>query len=335
MKLNKYIFRAVIVCGCALSLASCEDKVDGESIFDTTEDTLDPASPTYQLDVYLEEAFRKPYNIQFRYKMQDVGTDMDYNLIPAEYSKSVDLAVLTKYLWFDVYDKVVTSDPNFMKKTSPRIIHLIGSPQVNAANGTITLGLAEGGLKVSLFKVNDMDVNSFEALNEYYFHTMHHEFTHILHQTKTYPKEFDQLSVGHYDALGWQNRDSRATASLGFVTPYASSQPREDFAEVVSNYITMTDAEWTNLLKTASEPWEESDNGSAILGDAANDKIDGKALIEQKLDIARTWLRDAWQLDLDELRAEVQKRQNSYSIEVLEELRKQVYEIPTGTDAQN
>ena len=56
MKLNKYIFRAVIVCGCALSLASCEDKVDGESIFDTTEDTLDPASPTYQLDVYLEEA---------------------------------------------------------------------------------------------------------------------------------------------------------------------------------------------------------------------------------------------------------------------------------------
>lgn len=206
---------------------------------------------------------------------------------------------------------------------------------MNAANLTVTLGLAEGGLKVSLFNVNGMNVNSFASLNEYYFHTMHHEFTHILHQTKTYPKEFDQLSVGYYDALGWQSRDSRVTASLGFVTPYASSQPREDFAEVISNYITMTDAEWTSLLETASEPWEDNGLGGAIYGDAGNDQIDGRALIEQKLDIARTWLRDAWQLDLEALRAEVQSRQNSYSIEVLEELRKQVYDIPTGTDVQN
>lgn len=335
MKLAKYIFRTAVVCGLAFSVASCEDAIEGESIFDTNAEALNPESPTYQLDYFCNEAFLKGYNIQFRYKMQDVGSDMNYNLIPAEYSKSVDLAVLTKYLWFDVYDKVVTSDPNFMKKHSPRIIHLVGSPQVNAANGTITLGLAEGGLKVSLFNVNNMDVNSFESLNEFYFKTMHHEFAHILHQTKTYPKEFDLISVGHYDALGWQNRDSRATASLGFVSPYASSQPREDFAEIIANYITMTDTEWNNLLETAAEPWFEGDNGAAIAGDPEDDDIDGQAIILQKVDIARTWFRDSWQMDLDALRAEVQARQNSYSLDVLDELRKQVYEVPTGTESQN
>lgn len=335
MKLIKYIFNTAVICSLAFSFVSCDDKIEGESIFDVTVNELDPYSPTYQLDYFCNEAYLKNYNIQFRYKFQDVGSDMNYNLIPAEYSKSVDLAVLTKYLWFDVYDKVVTSDPYFMKKHTPRIIHLVGSPQVNAANQTVTLGLAEGGLKVTLFNVNAMDVSSFAALNEYYFHTMHHEFAHILHQTKTYPKEFDLISVGHYDALGWQTRDSRATASLGFTTPYASSQPREDFAETIANYITLTEDEWQALLQTASEPWLEGDGGSAILGDESDDEIDGRAIILQKVDIARNWFRDAWEMDIDALRAEVQARQNSYDLQVLEELRKQVYDIPTGADAQN
>lgn len=335
MVLTKYIFRTVVACGLVLSFASCDDKIEGESIFDVNAEVLDPYSPTYQLDYFCKQAYLDNYNIQFRYKMQDAGTDMDYNLIPAEYSKSVDLAVLSKYLWFEVYDKVVTSDPYFMKKYTPRILHLVGSPQVNAANGTVTLGLAEGGLKVTLFNVNAMDVSSFASLNEFYFHTMHHEFAHVLHQTKTYPKEFDLISVGHYDALGWQDRDERATASLGFTTPYASSQPREDFAETISNYITLTDTEWDELLETASQNWIENPGGAAIRGEDSEDEIDGRAIILQKVDIARTWFRDAWQIDLDALRAEVQARQNSYSLQVLEELRKQVYDIPTGADAQN
>lgn len=313
-KYLKYIAAAFGVC---LALSACsDDDLDPTSIFDDTEDALDPASPTYKLDKFCDDNLRKVYNVSLYYRMQDVMTDMGYNLIPAKYENSVDLAVLCKYLWFDVYQDVV-EDKTFLMKYGPRILHFIGSPAVNPANGTVVLGLAEGGIKISLFDVNAMDVSNVQRLNDRYFHTMHHEFAHVLHQTKTYPKEFDALSVGHYDILGWQDRDLREVASLGFTTPYASSQPREDFAETISNYITMTDSEWNALLALATENYKGVDDG-----------VDGKALLLQKVDIARNWFRDSWSMDLDALRADVQNRQNNYSLELLEELRKQVSDIP-------
>ena len=59
------------------------------------------------------------------------------------------------------------------------------------------------------------------------------------------------------------------------------------------------------------------------------------ALINQKVEIARNWFRDAWGADLDALREEVQHVQNTYSLSVLEELRKQVYDIPVPGQSDN
>ncbi len=316
MNFKKYIILAAVALGMSASFASCsEDDLDPTSIFVDTEE-LDPSSPTYQLDKFLDDSLRVPYNCAVTYRMKDVMTDKTYNLVPAKYEYSVDLAVLCKYYWFDVYYNVVP-DKDFMKKYGPRILHFIGSSAINAANGTEVLGLAESGIKISLYKLNSMDLSDIEYLNDRYFHTMHHEFAHVLHQTKTYPKEFDQLSNGHYDALGWQDRTTAEVASLGFTTPYASSQAREDFAETISNYITMTDAEWANLLKLAGQNYEGVDDG-----------VDGVAILNRKVEIARNWLRDSWGTDLEALRAEVQKRQNNYSLDLVKELRKQVYDIP-------
>ena len=342
MKAYKYILETLVAGALVLSFSSCEEKLDPESIFSTESAKLDPFSASYQLDKFCEDNYLKPYNLQFRYKMQDVGADMDYNLVPAAYEKSVDLAVLTKYLWFDVYDKVVSAD--FLKLYGPRIIHLIGSPAYNPANGTMILGLAEGGLKVSLFRVNTMNVNSFEDLNEFYFKTMHHEFAHILHQTKTYPKEFDQISTTYYDPMGWQERNNNVCASLGFTSDYASSEAREDFAETIANYITKTDAQWNQLLEDAESGWQQQydDEGLPVTDDFTGkpvcdpvedfDGVDGRSIILQKVEIARQWFRDSWHMDLDALRAEVQTPQLNYDIEAL---REQVYGIPTGADAQN
>ena len=185
--------------------------------------------------------------------MQDVGTDMNYNLVPATYQNAQDLALLAKHLWFDVYNDVV--GPNFLKQYGPRIIHLIGSPAYDPSTGTITVGLAEGGIKVSLFRVNALDLNSPDQLNEYYFKTMHHEFAHILHQTKTYPAKFNTISVGKYDGSNWQNRQEGVVLSCGFVTTYASSAYREDFAEIIANYIVKTDAQWERFYDLASRGW--------------------------------------------------------------------------------
>jgi len=357
-KIQYYISALLLVAVAAMSLSSCgEEKLD-DTIFPDVDETLDPASYTYKLDKFLKDNYLDKYNLTFLYKMPDVSTNMNYNLVPATYENSIDLAVLCKYLWFDVYDKVAGED--FLKSYGPRIILLIGSPAYNPTSGTEIVGLAEGGIKVSLFKVNAMRINDFNMMNEYYFKTMHHEFAHILHQTKTYPNEFNTISIGHYDSNNWQDRSVGQVASLGFVTTYASSEFREDFAETIANYIVKTDEEWNAILEfycyyyypendatadpvyvrmsnvfieededgTVHKYWRNNTDkeGNRIVVYDVEDKdgIDGVEAILQKVQIARTWLQDAWGVDLDELRNEVQYRQTHYDIN---DLRKQVTEI--------
>lgn len=251
--IKKYISAFVMMSALAMGFTSCSDDDFTETIFPDQSEELDPTSSTYKFDKWLKQTYLDVYNLDFRYKMQDVGTDMNYNLVPATYQNAQDLALLAKHLWFDVYNDVV--GPNFLKEYGPRIIHLIGSPAYDPSTGTITVGLAEGGIKVSLFRVNALDLNSPDQLNEYYFKTMHHEFAHILHQTKTYPAKFNTISVGKYDGSNWQDRQEGVVLSCGFVTTYASSAYREDFAEIIANYIVKTDAQWERFYNLASRGW--------------------------------------------------------------------------------
>jgi len=368
MKKIKYLISSLLlVAVAAMSLSSCSEDKLGPTIFPDVDETLDPTSYTYQLDTFLLENYLKKYNLTFLYKMPDISTNMNYNLVPATYENSIDLAVLCKYLWFDVYDKIAGKE--FLKSYGPRIILLVGSPAYNPTSGTEIVGLAEGGIKVSLFKVNAMNmfINNPDMMNEYYFKTMHHEFAHILHQTKTYPNEFNTISIGHYDSNNWQDRSEGQVASLGFVTTYASSEFREDFAETIANYIVKTDAQWNRILDMASRGWTSGDEddvtseffsyyyyknndvtneptyiydrdvftvtdedgtvhkywrnftdpeGNRIVVYDVEDKdgIDGAEAILHKVQIARSWLKDAWNVDLDELRNEVQTRQADYDI---------------------
>ncbi len=376
-KLNIFVSMLLLLAVATFTLSSCSDDKLGETIFPDIDETLDPNSMTYKLDKFLRENYLNVYNLDFRYKMQDVGTNMNYNLVPATYENSIDLAVLTKFLWFDAYKEV--AGPDFLKLYGPRIIHLIGSPAYNPTSGTEIVGLAEGGIKVSLFKVNAMDITDFEMMNEYYFKTMHHEFAHILHQRKTYPSEFNLLSASKYDGNNWQDRQDGVVNSWGFVTTYASSENREDFAETIANFVVKTDAQWNRILELASRGWatpssedefnaeyfcyyyyknnevdpekieycyedqvikvpqedgtvlmyfrndtDSSGNRIVVYNVEDTDGIDGKEIILKKVQIARQWLADEWGVDLDALRAEVQKRQLNYDIT---ELRKQVTEI--------
>lgn len=249
MKLSRYILTALA----APILVACSEDELGPSIFPEVSDEPDAASYTYKFDKWLNENFRDIYNVDFKYLMEDVEADMEYNLVPATYENARDLALLTKYLWYDSYKELTGED--FIKSYGPRILHLVGSPAYNPQTGTETLGLAEGGLKVTLFKVNEMDLSDIYMLNEYYFRTMHHEFGHILHQTKSYPTDFNLLSTGRYDDGSWQSKQPGYVASQGFITPYASSQAREDFAETIANYLTRTDDQMEFILWMSKQGW--------------------------------------------------------------------------------
>ena len=261
-KINKALVLISVVAALGtMSISSCSDEDLGASIYDTKEYPLDRSVYTFPLDTFVKKNFLEPYNLKFIYRMEDVGTDMQKNLVPATYENSVYLAVLTKYLWLDVYAKLAGEGEIFLKKYSPRIIHVIGSPGYNS-DGSRTVGVAEGGIKVTLMEVNRLDVNQIEGsrgLNELFFHTMHHEFGHILDQTSLRPTAFNTISSGLYDAVGWAEKNDSIQAALGFVTPYGSSQAGEDWVEVLACYVTYDQDRWARLLNTAKYDWEEID----------------------------------------------------------------------------
>ena len=137
----------------ALLVSACSnDDLDKESIF--TETTQTESTP---LDQWVKTNFTDPYNIRFLYRYNDKETNNYYNVIPADYNKSVALAILLKHVWIDSYTELVGQD--FMKTYSPRVYQLIGSAEYNSSTGSIVLGTAEGGIKVTLFRVNDIDVD--------------------------------------------------------------------------------------------------------------------------------------------------------------------------------
>ena len=61
-------------------------------------------------------------------------------------------------------------------------------------------------------------------------------------------------------------------ASLGFITPYASSQAREDFAETIANYLTRTPEQMELILWMSKQGWTNgSDNEDVDLDDEHTD----------------------------------------------------------------
>ena len=249
MKNIKYILS---VAACAMIVCSCSNDDDfSDSIFDTSIEAVDEKSTTGPFDQWLYDNFVVPYNTEIQYKFNMTGAKMDYLLAPADYEKSQMLARFIKYLFYDVYVKHAGDD--FMKRYAPRIIHFIGSAAYSPTTGTEELGYASAGVKITLIKVNEMKMwtpttpytaADMDKLNEYQFHTMHHEFSHILHQTKSYPVTFGQINPAEYDGRKWQERDSVKSHSLGFITQYGSSANYEDFVETLSCTITNNDCRW-------------------------------------------------------------------------------------------
>ena len=244
MKRYLYIFILAIV---ALGMASCKGDKFTDTIFvDPVEDT---EAYTKTFDEWLKKHYTDKYNVEFIYKLDDNATDPNYNVVPVSLGKADTIAHLALYLWYDVYDSIVS--PTFIKEYGPKIIQLIGSAMINASQGTEKLGYAENGNKITLLKINLMETNNLSQLNEYIFKTMHHEFAHILHQQKNYPKEFGMINPEDYDPNRWQDRSYQEAWELGYVSPYGSSQVREDFVETIANYIVKTDADWQNMITKA------------------------------------------------------------------------------------
>ena len=252
----KKIYNLFAVFALCLTFVACSSNDDfTDSIFDTSMGSVDQKSATAPFDQWLNDNFVVPFNTEIQYKFNFNASKLDYQLTPSDYKKSQLLSHFIKYLFYDVYTKAAGDE--FLKMYGPRIIHFVGSKAASPTTGTEELGYASGGVKITLIDVNDLkewsDANQYtesdiDFLNERQFHTMHHEFSHILHQTKSYPVAFGQVTPGSYDGRSWQDRDSVEACRLGFVTQYASSATYEDFVETLSCTITDSDCRWMHRI---------------------------------------------------------------------------------------
>lgn len=298
----KKVYIVILGLAVGLGLGSCSEDAPSDP-------TNFPTTPVERnaFDQWLLKNFTYPYNVSFLYKMKDIESDMTKNLVPADSAKSTKLAIIIKYLWFDAYAEAI--GPDFIKENVPRVIHLIGSPAFNS-NGTIVLGTAEGGQKVTLYTVNsltDENLKDYSYLNDYYFHTMHHEFTHILNQKVAYNKNFDKVTASGYVSGDWTNVEDVDAQKKGFVTAYAMEEGKEDFAEMLSTYVTSTPTQWEKILSTAG-------------ANKVDETLTARQALEQKLAFVRDYMSKSWGLDIDKLRDAVLHRGNELSSLDLENL---------------
>jgi substrate import-associated zinc metallohydrolase lipoprotein len=284
----------------ALAAWSCQrDLIEEESVIkDSTVEMND-------FDRWLEVNFLKPYNIEFKYRYALNESYMGFYTVPADVNSSIIYAHLVKYLCIDTYDEI--AGVTFTRSYFPKMFFLIGTWEYRN-NGSIVLGTAEAGKKIMLAGVNELPLvlDYYEGaelddyLNTYYIKTIHHEFTHILNQTKAFSDSFKLITSATYVADACFDTDEY-WRGRGYITAYAQSEPREDFAELLSEYVTHNAAWWAEQISAASKE-------TAEVRKTDPSAVDGASLIESKIDIVRNYMQDSWNIDIDELRDIVNRR---------------------------
>jgi substrate import-associated zinc metallohydrolase lipoprotein len=265
-----------------LPIVSCsEEGPDPESIF------VDETGEKTQFDKWLDHYFIAPYNVKWEYRMLDAEADLGYFLVPADYLPSVKFAVAFKHVILEGYDEIWGNTYN-VKAFFPKYFYIVGNYAYNN-NGTMVLGTAEAGIKITFYGVNQYVFENIQV-DDYgdhaivrRFKTAHHEFTHSMHQQTPFSDDFRIISMTDYIEDDWNNRTLQEALNNGFISTYARKNANEDFAELYSWYVTYSADWWAARVAPAS--------------------AEGMAKINQKLSILRTYMKNNWNLDLDVVRS--------------------------------
>ncbi|MBP5651597.1 MAG: hypothetical protein J6X00_02905, partial [Clostridia bacterium] len=73
----------------------------------------------------MEVNFRNPYNIDFKYRYEEIESDLNYYTVPAEFWQSVKMAHLVKYLCIETYNEVAGIE--FTRAHFPKMFFLDGT----------------------------------------------------------------------------------------------------------------------------------------------------------------------------------------------------------------
>jgi substrate import-associated zinc metallohydrolase lipoprotein len=128
--------------------------------------------------------------------------------------------------------------------------------------------------------------------------TVYHEFAHIVHQRYKLPNAFETISPQGYTSAGaWFTLTREQALQRGFVSPYATASPNEDFAETVAHFL-YEENFYENYIIQESE----------CTSPACESRNAGRILIQEKLNSITAHYKKVTGVDLEEVREAVQAK---------------------------
>lgn len=297
-------------------LMSCSDDESTNYVSESIEPSVD------EINVYFQENFQDKYGSAVRWQWIDKYVDINYIVAPAMRKVLIPTGEMIRRFWIEPFILESKKSGEFIRKHFPPEIVCVGS-ELRNADGTRTLGYADAGVRITLTELNYFDLSNKEWVIQQ-LHTMHHEFSHIIHQTYKMPNGFNKITENNYTGQAWKDIYANAQNELigkgiespkeaevdsvaqnmaiqrGMLTPYGTSSEFEDFAEVVSLYL-LTDPVVFNQ--------------TYILSDPKRTFLDeGKVNIDKKLALVKEYYMSNFSIDLTHLREIILQRLNEINI---------------------
>ncbi len=248
-----------------------------------------------ELDLFIEENFREQYQMAIRYRFVDRFVAPNRRVTPPRLEVVRPMLDFIQDFWIDPYLDIENGEEFFRAHVPAEIVFLGGL--IFNSDGTVILGTADAGAQITFTNVNDVDPLD-EDWRSLQLQTVYHEFAHIIHQRYKLPGAFETISpLGYTSAGSWFVLQDEEALERGFVSPYATSSPNEDFAETVAFFLFDPDF-MTEFMEDESE-CEDAECETRNMG---------REMVRQKLTAICQHYEKVVDVDLEEVRAAIQSR---------------------------
>ena len=302
----KYTKSLLFALGLLLFLATACTEDDENSIF------TPPAEEevTDEIDLYVNEHMLKEHGTAVRWRWQAWFIDDDRQATPIKREFVIPTTDLVEYLWFEPYKVIGGGGEKLIKELFPPELVYIGS-YIYKDDGTRLLGYAEGGARITLLNLNSYDLQNETWLTDPtrggILATVHHEFSHIVHQNYGIPAGFNTISE-KYNGAGWSNGVTLSDAiKLGMVRNYGTANEYEDFCEIICHFLTLPADVFQETFID-----QQSYDGITDVDEITEirELNEGRLKIQQKLTLIEDFYKNRFNIDLVALRDTMANRIN-------------------------
>ncbi|MBV6644359.1 MAG: hypothetical protein KI790_02860 [Cyclobacteriaceae bacterium] len=247
-----------------------------------------------ELDQYIETNFTQEYGMAIRYRFVDNYVNPGERVAPPRIETVRPMLDFIEEFWINPYLDVPNGEDFFRNHVPAEIVFLGGLIYNN--DGTVTLGTADAGAQITFTNVNGIDPTN-EDWRTLQLQTVFHEFAHTVHQRYKLPNAFETIASTGYTGPGsWFVLTDNQALERGFVSPYATSSPNEDFAETVAFFLFESDFDTKFIAQDTCQTEE------------CLARNEGRALVSAKLTTISEHYEKVTGVSLESIRAAVQNR---------------------------